>query len=367
MVYACIVYLYMLFTVCSMCEQEMYLQIDKGKTESDSQQTGLKMSCFPDVWAPISLSYFTATASLLLSILIFLGNSLIILAVVIDPWHKLRTPFSYFLVNLAVSDLVVGSIALPTAFVAHLSEAKGHVPEYQVKLIHLTYFISTTASVLSLAALCLDRYVAIRWPIRYRKSLRLSRCLVISALIWIFSASITMLYLKVGYIDYLMVFVHASIIITFAILVLTYRQVYKILRCQSVAMRDAQNDNAVQNNEALRKIKTEKKVTRAFLYILGLFICSYAPAILMIYILQFCTQCNCTLRHVFRDLQFVFVSANSAMNPFVCGIRLEAFRKSIKSIILCHKKKSKYEITMSGSGVQVKDKERAGTAETINQ
>ena len=323
------------------------------------------MSCFPDVWAPVSLSYFTATASLLLSILIFLGNSLIILSVLIDPLHKLRTPFSYFLVNLAVSDLVVGSIALPTAFVAHLSEAKGHVPQYQVKLIHLTYFISTTASVLSLAALCLDRYVAIRWPIRYRKSLRLSRCLVISAFIWIFSASITMIYLKVGYIDYLMVFVHASVVITFTILVLTYRQVYNILRCQSVAVGDAPSDNAVQNNEDLRKIKTEKKVTRAFLYILGLFICSYAPAILMIYILQFCTQCNCTLRHVFRDLQFVFVSANSAMNPFVCGIRLEAFRNSIKSIIFCHKKKSKYEITMSASGTQVK--ERTGTVETIDQ
>ncbi len=319
------------------------------------------VSCFPQVWAPTSLSYFTATCSLVLCFVIFLGNTAIIMAVIVDPLRKLRTPFSYFLVNLAVSDLMVGAIAMPTSFTAHLKEVDGFVPSYLVILIHLTYFVSTTASVLSLAALCLDRFIAIRWPIRYRRSLRLSRCLAISAVIWIFSGSVSTAYLKVGYIDYLMVFVHVSIIVTLFILILTYRQVYKTLRSQSEELRD---DSGEQSAEKLRKLKTEKKVTRAFLLILGLFLCCYAPAIIMIYILQFCKKCDCTLRHVLRDLQFVFVSANSAMNPFVCAIRLGAFRRSIFAVILCKKKKSRYEMNTSDLQMKAQSKIRSSTVTT---
>eukprot|EP00794_Sanderia_malayensis_P000520 gene520-1169_t len=309
------------------------------------------VSCFPQVWAPKELSYFTATCSVVLCIVIFFGNLAIIVAVLVDPLRKLRTPFSYFLVNLAVSDFVVGAIAMPSSFFAHLHEAGGHVPDYLVTLIHVTYFVSTTASVLSLAALSLDRFLAIRWPIRYRRSLRMHRCVVMSIAIWVFSGSVSMLYFTVGYIDYLMVFVHVSIVIAFFILVMTYRQVYKTLRSQSQELRVLDSSAAEQRNneEQIRRLRTEKKVTRAFLMILGLFLSCYAPAIIMIYVLQFCDQCSCDLRHVLRDLQFVFVSANSAMNPFVCAIRLGPFRRSILAILSCKRKKSKYEMTASSN------------------
>ena len=322
------------------------------------------VSCFPAVWAPVQLSYFTATCSLVLCFITTIGNFLLILAVLIDPLRKLRTPFSYFLVNLAISDLAVGSIAMSTAFAAHLDEADGFVPPYMVTMIHLTYFISTTASVLSLAALCLDRFIAIRWPIQYRRSLRLSRCVIISISIWVFSVSVSMIYLEVGYIDYLMVFVHVSVVITFSILVLTYLQVYKTLRSRSQALTIAQDSNEEQRKEALRKNKIEKKVTRAFLYILGLFIASYAPAIIMIYLLQFCTSCSCDVRHVLRDMQFLFVSANSAMNPFVCGIRLQAFRHSILAVILCKKKKTQHEFNTSELHLRQQQRHRSGTVLT---
>ena len=295
------------------------------------------MACFPDVWAPTALSYFTASISLVLVFITVTGNLLIVVAVLKDPLKKLRTPFNYFLVNLAASDLLVGCVTMPLSFVIHLEEANGYVNPHFSKTMGSSYFISATASVLSLGALCLDRYVAISWPIQYRTSLQLSRCGIISLCIWIFSLSLPMLYLKVGYITYSMVFSHVSVLITFCILLLSYRQVYKSLRKQVNEMKAIQGtaESAATLDNELRQAALEKKVTRAFLIILLLFICSYAPAIIMVYILQFCEQCNCTFRHVLRDLQFLIVLSNSAMNPFVCAIRLQNFRESILVLLKC--------------------------------
>ena len=280
--------------------------------------------------------------SLVFCIVILSGNLLIIIAVIVDPLKKLRTPFSYFLVNLAVSDLVVGAVTMPVSYVVHQDEVTLFIPNYKVKLLHISYFIAATGSVLSLGALSLDRYVAIRWPIRYRRRLSMLRCFAISIVIWLFSGSVSLIYLKTGYIDFLMVFAHISVVTTLVLLVVTYRQVYKAFRTQANELRALQRTTPNPQNEDWRKARNEKKVTRAFLYILGLFVCCYVPAIVMIYILQFCTQCSCDARHVLRDAQFLLVSVNSAMNPFVCTIRLGPFRRSIIALFW---RRRKQEVT----------------------
>ena len=140
---------------------------DLNKSGGQTDKTTLEMACFLDVWAPAALSYFTASISLVLVLFIIIENSLIILAVFKDPLKKIRTPFSYFLVNLAASDLLVGSVTMPVSFVIHLQEPTGSLDSHFIRTLHLSYFISATASVLSLGALCLDRYVAITWPIKY--------------------------------------------------------------------------------------------------------------------------------------------------------------------------------------------------------
>ena len=230
---------------------------------------------------------------------------------------------------------------MPVSYAVHMDETNGFIPPYKVTMIHVSYFVSATASVLSLAALSVDRFVAIKWPFHYRRNLSVRRCLLISLGVWIFSGAVSMIYLQAGYIVHLMVFVHLSVIVTFVLLVVTHREVYKAIRQQSNELRDFQRpannqpnneDPRTMNEMEYRRMRTEKKVTRAFLYILGLFVCCYVPAIIMIYILQFCEKCSCNLRHVMRDLQFILVSANSAMNPFVCTIRLGPFRRSIIAI-----------------------------------
>ena len=119
--------------------------------------------------APTELSFFTTTFSILFMILNIPGNLLVILAVVKDPYKNLRTPFNYLMANLALADLIVGTVTDPSSIYIHWKEGtNAKLLKTEVQVLHMSYFISCTASVLSLATLAVERYLAVRKPHTYR-------------------------------------------------------------------------------------------------------------------------------------------------------------------------------------------------------
>ena len=300
------------------------------------------------VWPPVELSYFTSTMSGILSIFTTLGNFCIILAITKDPFKRLRTPFMFFLVSLAVSDLLVGCITMPTSTVIYILEAQRTRKTCHIRIIHLSYFISANASIINLGALCLDRYFAIAYPMRYRCRITLRKCLLVSFFIWLLAFSLPMLYFVTGYITFLMIFAHTGVILTLGILIFTYFKVYKTLRFEtekfrniegsSSKNRDSSNDCEKEERENKQSLSDrERKVTKVFLTMLISFSICYIPVIVIIYILQFCPRCNCAFRYVLRDLQFLSALSNSTVNPFICMIRLEPFRKALSVILRIRK------------------------------
>ena len=75
-----------------------------------------------DVWAPSYLSLLFTIVGAVFCLIITVGNLMIIVAVVVDPLKKLRYPFNYFVVNLAVADLIVGMISMPFGLYTHSQE-----------------------------------------------------------------------------------------------------------------------------------------------------------------------------------------------------------------------------------------------------
>ena len=61
-----------------------------------------------NVSAPVALSYNTLAISVLLCLVTIPGNLLVLLAVSIDPYKELKCPFNYFILNLAIADLIAG-------------------------------------------------------------------------------------------------------------------------------------------------------------------------------------------------------------------------------------------------------------------
>ena len=113
--------------------------------------------------APPSLALFTMILSILFLITNIPSHLLVITAVLRDPHKNLRSPFNILMANLSAADLIVGAIVCPLSIHYHLKEAlRETISITQIKIFHLSYYISCTASVLSLASLAIERHLAMR-------------------------------------------------------------------------------------------------------------------------------------------------------------------------------------------------------------
>ena len=288
-----------------------------------------------NITAPTYLSFSSASFMILSAVVATVGNSLLVLAVFLDPNKDLRSPFNYLLANLGLADLIVGLFTSPLAATFLIFEGLKHPNQHFRVWLHITYFISCTASLLSVTALVLDRYVAITYPLLYRTKLSPIRAFLASLLVWTASVLLSLIYYFVGYDKFRFVFANTAVAVTFSVLVFTSVKIFKYLRCQ-VHQWDALHDSTDENLAMKQAVKREKKITKTLLFVLTLFLACYVPACICIYIVNLCSTCNCVFIHWVRDIQFNLVIMNSCVNPFVYAWRLQRFRKAFKSILTCH-------------------------------
>lgn len=161
-----------------------------------------------------SLSYFTASFSVFLTILTIPGNFLVCLAIINDPFRNFKTPFNYFLMSLAATDLVVGtmmdpvSVALQTSEALQLDFLNSKVARilYFIKILHILYFILCTASILTLMALTVDRYMAVSSPVKYKNNVTFKWAIATSIPFRWQRWSFPFLYFELGFIFYSFIF-----------------------------------------------------------------------------------------------------------------------------------------------------------------
>lgn len=143
-----------------------------------------------DEWAPFATSVTTACVSAILCVITAPGNLLICWAIIKDPNNELKSSFNYLILNLAIADSFIGVVTEPVFVWYHTSEAM----KYEVLglrwLVYMSYFMTSTASVLSIAALATDRYLALT-STTIRK-LSSSSAITVSIAIWIFSFTLSL-------------------------------------------------------------------------------------------------------------------------------------------------------------------------------
>ncbi|CAF1325439.1 unnamed protein product [Adineta steineri] len=118
--------------------------------------------------------------------LTLLGNVLVILAVYREA--TLHSATYYYIVSLAVADLCVGVIVIPLAICFELLTPPPF--HFLCHLWHISDVGASTASILALCVIALDRYIAITSPIRYPRSFIARHSSIVIAIIWFCSAII---------------------------------------------------------------------------------------------------------------------------------------------------------------------------------
>uniref|UniRef100_UPI003AAF9CE5 5-hydroxytryptamine receptor 2A-like n=1 Tax=Centroberyx gerrardi TaxID=166262 RepID=UPI003AAF9CE5 len=96
-----------------------------------------------------------------------MGNILVILAVSLEK--KLQNATNYFLMSLAVADMLLGILVMPVSMVTILYDYGWPLPPDLCPIWIYLDVLFSTASIMHLCAISLDRYIAIRNPIHHSR------------------------------------------------------------------------------------------------------------------------------------------------------------------------------------------------------
>lgn len=279
-----------------------------------------------DCWAPFATSVTTSVVAAILTLITVPGNLLIWWAVIWNPTRNLKTSFNFLVLNLAIADLIIGTVTDPLFVNFHVNEALENEVLSIQWLVHVSYFMTSTASVLSIVALAVNRYQLVTSMNRIQQS-NVSRTIATSVTLWILSLGLPVLYLAVGFYKLAFIFANTAVIITTVVLVFVYYRIYHNLK------RHKRNSEHIQSiREREKHAKREEKATNSLILITISFVACAFPSCVMIYVINLCHTCNCVLIHWFRDLQFLFLLVNSATNQFLYAWRMRSFRRAFKTI-----------------------------------
>uniref|UniRef100_A0A674P9S0 D(1B) dopamine receptor n=1 Tax=Takifugu rubripes TaxID=31033 RepID=A0A674P9S0_TAKRU len=296
----------------------------------------------------------TGSVLALLIVWTLLGNFAVCTAVF--RYRHLRAKVTnIFIVSLALSDLLVALLVMPWKAVA---EVAGFWPFGAFCKTWLSCDIMcSTASILNLCVISVDRYWAISSPFRYERTMNRKVASVMIGVIWIVSVVISVVPVQldwhraeIGYppaedlapgggtsegicdSSLSRTYAISSSLISFyipvAIMIVTYTRIYQIAQIQirmiSSLERAAEHAQSCRSDLKV-SIRKETKVLKTLSVIMGVFVCCWLPFFVLNCALPFCpapgapgTQRRslCVGEKTF-DV-FVWIGwSNSSLNPII--------------------------------------------------
>ncbi|OCT94678.1 adenosine receptor A3-like [Xenopus laevis] len=302
---------------------------------------------------------YIATESLIGAIAV-LGNTLVIWAVRLNP--ALQDTTFYFVVSLAIADFVVGVLVMPLAVILNMeTQMHFHVCLY----VCCSIIILTNASILSLLAISVDRYLRIRIPTRYRTVVTKKRVFICIFFFWILSVLGALLpmfgwnnrsnleekerdylrceFIKVMSLDFLVYFCFFGwVVIPLFLMVGLYTQIFSLIQKH---MRHNININQGKQNYYSK----EHKTARSLDLVMFLFVICWLPISIVNCISYFYPSVAENTAFQPAVLLTILLShLNSAMNPIVYAFKIRKFKYTFINIINMHIL-CKAEVTESSS------------------
>ena len=312
------------------------------------------------------LIVYTIFLVLIMAATIF-GNALVITAVYLS--YRLRRMTNFFIISLAVSDLLVGLGHLPLRidmsvhnFNWCFDRASGVVTTCAYWIVMDTVFSS--ASICNLAVISIDRFLAITKPFDYQTKMTNRVGFSLIAFVWVYAMLWGVLSLvdwtgstapdrrhiavyfdptgerRCGKNDrlYYTVAMALAFFLPLLVVIIAYSCVFRVAFTQAKAVA------SLDPNKNQRRILRELKATKTIAIVIGCFIVSWLPFFIVTVISLWCTKCMqpfITSRALsyFVRISFVFVLPviNSSLNPLIYTVFNKEFRNAFKKM-LCRRR-----------------------------
>ncbi|XP_065255683.1 D(1) dopamine receptor-like [Emys orbicularis] len=324
----------------------------------------------------LSLRVVMAALLFLLILSTLLGNTLVCVAVI--KFRHLRSKVTnFFVISLAVSDLFVAVLVMPWKAVA---EVAGFWPFGGFCDVWVAFDIMcSTASILNLCIISVDRYWAISSPFRYERKMTQRVAFIMIGVAWLLSILISFIPVQLRWhkANELLAqqepgsnftqgseencdsslnrtYAISSSLISFyipvAIMIVTYTRIFRIAQRQirrisslERAVEHAQNchSNDCPHEASLKNsFKKETKVLKTLSIIMGVFVFCWLPFFVLNCMVPFCDldlhdpgELPCVSETVFNIFVW-FGWANSSLNPIIYAFNAD-FRRAFATILGC--------------------------------
>ncbi|KAL4660441.1 alpha-1A adrenergic receptor-like [Arapaima gigas] len=307
-----------------------------------------------------------------------LGNVLVILSVMCH--RHLRTATHYFIANLAVADLLLSAAVLPFSVTFEIL-GRWVFGRPLCSIWAAVDVLCCTASILSLCAISVDRYIGVSYPLRYPAMVTDRRGLLALALLWALSAaisagpllgwrepapedeSICAINQEPGYAIFSAV---GSFYLPLAIILAMYCRVYVVARRETLGLREGHKaagsdpegvtlrmhrgnatvlDDETMNSRThftlrLLKFSREKKAAKTLGIVVGCFVLCWLPFFLVLPIGSI-FPAHRPSDTVFK-VTFWLGYFNSCINPIIYPCSSKEFKRAFQNVLglRCHRHRS---------------------------
>ncbi|XP_056585967.1 D(1) dopamine receptor [Triplophysa dalaica] len=291
-----------------------------------------------------------------------LGN-LTVCAAVLRFRHLRGKVTNIFIVSLAMSDLLVAVLVMPWKAA---TEVIGHWPFGSFCECWVAFDIMcSTASILNLCVISVDRYWAISNPFQYERKMNRKVALVMVSVMWIVSVTISFVPVQLNWhradletftdnatiketcdLSLSRTYAVSSSLISFyipvAVMVVTYTRIYRIAQVQikKITSLERAADRALSwrtgahacphHHRAIRETKLFKTLS----VIMGVFVCCWFPFFVLNCAVPFCPKPNCVSEETFNVFVW-FGWCNSSLNPIIYAFNYD-FRDAFARLLCCH-------------------------------
>ncbi|XP_046847383.1 alpha-1A adrenergic receptor-like [Xenia sp. Carnegie-2017] len=295
-----------------------------------------------------SLLIFLITTESLCVAIGVIGNLFVILYNA--RWNTDKNTTSYFVINLAISDLVVCGISFPM-FIAEetlILMGKNDVYGLSCKLNYSFGYATLSTSVVNLMMLTIDRYICIALPLKYPHIVTQRKVSIALVSVWItgilnffmifFTTRVTnvplicdvnIIVASVSTILFLYVPLGVTIVFNVKIVQIARNQGRKIA-AQASSLQTS-DSTATDELSSRKNFSQQIKLFKTIRVVFGCFLFCVTPFPVICFIEFIICNRGCISKEIIL-ITGLLAATNSIINAFIYGIRDKEFRRSFKHL-----------------------------------
>ncbi|XP_062337066.1 melanocortin receptor 4 [Osmerus eperlanus] len=300
--------------------------IPHSSSSSSTSSSSSSPGCYKQLLIPTEVFLSLGVVSLL-------ENILVITAVLKNK--NLQSPMYFFICSLAAADMLVSlSNATETVAMAIINGGSlGRIGAGVVKSMDNIFdsmiCSSLLASICSLLAIAVDRYVTIFYALRYHNIMTTHRAAAVITAIWGFCVVAGVLFIVHSESATVLVCLITMFLAMLVLMASLYVHMFMLARLHMKRIAVLPGHRPVWQAANMKGAVT-------LTILLGVFIVCWAPFFLHLILMISCPRnpyCVCFMSHF--NLYLILIMCNSVIDPLIYAFRSQEMRKTFREMICC--------------------------------